>query len=105
VFKHTCSVCSRVLSIQLILKFLTIYQDKDGNRITDNKAIAIHYLRSPTGLIFDLALLIPIEILALPISDDDARTVTFMCLRLHRLLRIVRLLPFLKGENQQFRAL
>ncbi|XP_065903305.1 uncharacterized protein [Dysidea avara] len=91
--------------IELILKFFTIYQDKDGNRITSNKAIAFHYLRSPTGLIFDLVLLLPIEIFAIPISDDDARTVTFLCLRLHRVLRIVRLLPFMRGESQQFRAL
>lgn len=101
-FKHTSMF---ILSIQLVLKFFMIYQDKDGNRITSNKAIAIHYLWSPTGLIFDLVLLIPIEIFALPISDDDTRTVIFLCLRLHRVLRIVRLLPFIRGENQQFRAL
>lgn len=74
----------------MYLKFHLTYEDLDGNTVRKSRDIVLHYLTGYDGFLLDCITLFPFELCALPISDPNLRTTTFLYLRVPHLARIIR---------------
>lgn len=74
----------------MYLKFHLTYEDLDGKTVRKPKEIVFHYLTGYNGFFLDCITLFPFELFALPISDPELRTNTFLYLRIPHLARIIR---------------
>jgi len=67
--------------------------------VTDQKLIALHYLKSKSGFIVDFIAMTPFEIFSFAISDDFYRERIFSILLLIHLVRAFKVILILHPDH------
>jgi len=83
----------------MYLKFHITFEDQKGIEITNQKLIALHYLKSKTGFVVDLIAIIPFEVLSYTIPDEFYQERVYLILLLIHLVRVFRVVLMLHPDN------
>lgn len=86
---------------KIYLSFHTCYKDEFGTIIKDRGSIAARYINDKTRFYLDIISTVPLEFLAVFISDFETRLVVFTFCRINRTLRIFFVCTALKNTGEK----
>ena len=93
--------CTNITCPQIFIKFHLAYEDEQGRVVTEFKAIALHYLKDPTGFALDVAAVFPYELIGACIPQNNIRTAAVLYLRLPHVIRVIRIQWFFSTEEKR----
>lgn len=87
--------------VKILLKFRTTFDDEFGQAVVSRKEIAKNYMRKPFGFYFDVATIIPFELICLFFLYTPYFIQIWAVCRCNRLCRIIPLMIYLRKLTQK----